>query len=247
LETPFKLIPSYRVYLASFLDYGVYLASFLIFAFTAVATILRWRRWRIWAGAAAWLAILLAIRSIWLVVATETLPPGLSVLPRHQILPLMLPISVFVLWVWFQGEKAAATNVKSEVTVAGIVLVFLGIEQGLPAVRLPSAWPLVFIFVIFAVSGLAIILRWRGWRIWAGTVSWLTIVIGVVALAVEFSHGSSYFARALFFLAWPILVCIFVLWVKRQDKALALQTAGVVPAADSQSVLREPQGGARRR
>jgi formylglycine-generating enzyme required for sulfatase activity len=232
--------PAAPIHLSNIVSYAVhYLLSFLVFTFAAVATILRWRRWRTWAGAAAWLGTLLAIRSIMLTVAGATyfLPPGLSVLPEHRILPLLLlPISIFALWVWFREQKAAATNVKSEVTVAGIVLVFLGIELGLPFVSLPSAWPWGFISVIFAVPGVAMILRWRGWRVWAGTVSWLTIVLGVIALAVESSYGPSYFARALSFCTFPILVCIFVLWAKRQDKAFAVQTAEVVPATASQRV-----------
>jgi hypothetical protein len=67
-------------------------------------------------------------------------------------------------------------------------------------------------------------LRWRGWRIWAGTVSWLTIVIIVVEFGQNTYKSMSVDFWTLIFFTIAILVCIFVLWAKRQDKALALQT-----------------------
>ena len=233
LETHFKLIPFY----------AVDLASLLIFALAAVATILRWKRWRIWAGAAAWLAMFLAFRSFQsmaLSIQPLFLSQGARINPQQLIVSLlMLAISVFVLWVWNQERKAAATNVKSEVTVAGIALVFLGIYFFLPTLGLllpsnPTGLSRVFfsfvIFLIFVFAGLAMILRWRGWRIWAGTVAWLTIVLMVTELVREFWMLATHVSMRidlwiLIFGTFTILVCVFVLWAKRQDKALALQTA----------------------
>jgi uncharacterized membrane protein len=146
----------------------------------------------------------------------------------------MLAISVFVLCVWNQERKTAATNVKSEVTVAGIALVFLGLYFFLPTLGLllpsnPTGLSAVFlsfvICLIFVFAGLAMILRWRGWRIWAGTVSWLTIVIIVVEFGQNTYKSMSIDFWTLIFFTIAILVCIFVLWAKRQDKALAVQTA----------------------
>jgi hypothetical protein len=225
LETHFRLIPFY----------AVSLASFLIFSFAAVATILRWKRWRIWAGAAAWLAMFLAFRSIQSIALSTPLflSQGARINPEQLIVSLlMLAISVFVLWVWNQERKTAATNVKSEVTVAGIALVFVGIYFFLPTLGflLPSnptgLWFFFFFFVIcliFVFAGLAMILRWRGWRIWAGTVSWLTIVIMVAGLGRDTYTSMSIDLWKLTFCTFAILVCIFVLWAKRQDNALALQ------------------------
>jgi len=146
----------------------------------------------------------------------------------------MLAISVFVLCVWNQERKTAATNVKSEVTVAGIALFFLGLYFFLPTLGLllpsnPTGLSAVFlsfvICLIFVFAGLAMILRWRGWRIWAGTVSWLTIVIIVVEFGQNTYKSMSIDFWTLIFFTIVILVCIFVLWAKRQDKALAVQTA----------------------
>ena len=129
LETHFRLIPFY----------GVQLASVFIFAFTALATILRWRRWRIWAGAAAWLAIFLVFRSIQsMALTTRFLSQGATINPEQLILTvLMLAISAFALWAWHQEGKTAPMNVKSEVTVGGIVLVFFGVSLGLGASTFP--------------------------------------------------------------------------------------------------------------
>ena len=81
LETHFKLIPFY----------AVYLASFLIFCFAAVATILRWKRWRIWAGAAAWLAMFLAFRSIQsIALTTRFLSQGARINPEQLIVSLLM-------------------------------------------------------------------------------------------------------------------------------------------------------------
>jgi hypothetical protein len=225
LETHFKLIPSY----------GVNLASFLIFAFAAVATILRWKRWRIWAGAAAWLAMFLAFRSFEsIALTTRFLSQGARINPEQLIVSLlMLAISVFVLWMWNQERKTAATNIKSEVTVGGIALVFLGIYIFFPTLGLllssnPAGLFFSVISLIFVFAGLAMVLRWRGWRIWAGTVSWLTIVITVTELAREVLTLATYGFIDLWrltFCTFLTLVCVFVLWAKRQDKTLALQTA----------------------
>jgi hypothetical protein len=224
LETHFKATPFY----------AVYISSFLIFAFTAMATILRWRRWRIWAGAAAWLAIFLVFRSIqsqsMALVTPRFLSQGAKINQEELIVSLlMLAISVFVLWVWNQERKTATPNVKSEVTVAGIALVLLGIYFLLSILGLllstnPTGISYVFVVIslIFVFAGLAMILRWRGWRIWAGTVSWLTIVIMVVGLASEAYTSMSIQLFMLAFCTFAILVCIFVLWAKRQGKALAL-------------------------
>lgn len=158
LETHFKLIPSY----------GVNLASFLIFAFAAVATILRWKRWRIWAGAAAWLAMFLAFRSFEsIALTTRFLSQGARINPEQLIVSLlMLAISVFVLWMWNQERKTAATNIKSEVTVGGIALVFLGIYIFFPTLGLllssnPAGLFFSVISLIFVFAGLAMVLRWR--------------------------------------------------------------------------------------
>jgi hypothetical protein len=224
-ETHFKLIPVY----------AVFLASFLIFAFAAAATVLRWKRWRIWAGAAAWLAILLAFRSTQSITLTSRFT---RINPEQLIVSLlMLAIAVFVLWVWNQERKTAATNAKPEVTVAGITLVFLGIYFWLPILNLvlfgnPPGLSFLFFFfaicLIFVFAGLAMILRWGGWRIWAGTVSWLTIVILVVGVGSDtYTTRSIDFYKLTLFTA-AILVCVFVLWAKRQDKALALQPTSAV-------------------
>jgi hypothetical protein len=225
LETHFKLIPSY----------GVNLASFLIFAFAAVATILRWKRWRIWAGAAAWLAMFLAFRSFEsIALTTRFLSQCARINPEQLIVSLlMLAISVFVLWMWNQERKTAATNIKSEVTAGGIALVFLGIYIFFPTLGLllssnPAGLFFSVISLIFVFAGLAMVLRWRGWRIWAGTVSWLTIVITVTELAREVLTLATYGFIDLWrltFCTFLTLVCVFVLWAKRQDKTLALQTA----------------------
>ena len=78
-------------------------------------------------------------------------------------------------------------------------------------------------FLIFATAGLAMILRWRGWRIWVGTVSWLMIVIMVLGTARDAFPSMFIDLWRLTFVIFAILVCIFVLWGERQDTAVVVK------------------------
>jgi hypothetical protein len=74
---------------------------------------------------------------------------------------------------------------------------------------------------IFGYSGLAIILRWRGWRIWAGTISWGLIAIFVFSLFALFAPPAPSSTDSSFGLvARPIILAfaVFVLIAKRRER-----------------------------
>ncbi|SHM33150.1 hypothetical protein [Bradyrhizobium lablabi] len=217
---------------------GISLVSTMIFAFAAAAIILRLRGWRIWAGTAAWLAMNSAVSKLQLILTSRLVPNLEGLLNSLQVVTAlaMLAISIFVLWASRQKE-GAATDVRSDdVTVSGTGLLVLGITTlvNMVAVYTVTAGQastgvvvLALIFTVIAFAGLATILRLKGWRIWAGTVSWLLIA----ATAEEFVRLIYRLAVHGFMLAdlrpWPLfafvnLVCVLVLWAKRQEKVPAL-------------------------
>src|SRR5262249_16767437 len=70
---------------------------------------------------------------------------------------------------------------------------------------------------IFGYAGVAIVLRWRGWRIWAGTIAWCLVALVVLNFFTTPPPGmdtSFYFG--------PLLVTIafaaFVLIAKRRER-----------------------------
>src|SRR5262245_12197509 len=71
------------------------------------------------------------------------------------------------------------------VTISGVLFLLLAAACALIAIiategHFRSAYASVAYLIaaaIFGYSGLAIIRRWRGWRIWAGTIAW-----GLIAL-----------------------------------------------------------------
>jgi peptidoglycan/LPS O-acetylase OafA/YrhL len=71
---------------------------------------------------------------------------------------------------------------------------------------------------VFGYASLATIRRWRGWRIWAGTVSWGLIVISVLGLFAAAPPDSS---GRLFNITSHIIVialAAFVLIAKRLER-----------------------------
>ncbi len=228
-----------------FLD-GVYIIAITIFAIAASATILRWRRWRIWAGAAGWLAISLAVWLIFQIEAFSSIAPQVTrnpqIVPPFPAAQLILPvltlvISMFVLWARRQEEDATTNAGADEVTVAGLVLLLIGIEAivwVIPlSISLASSYALLVrlmaivgaFFLIFAFAGSATILRWRGWRAWAGTVAWLVIGIVVIGCITELRNLAMYGPTFLNvrYGEWTLLAFLgsvsgFVLWAKRQEK-----------------------------
>ena len=231
---------------------GAFLAASALFAFTGVAIILRWRGWQTWASTVAWLLMVLALFSV---SSTIDLWNFLSRINRAQtavtprflwpvfVAPFMVLFSVFVLWVRHREKPLHHTDRSGEVTVAGVVLLLVGVGFGIVSAvmivsskaaadpRLAGGVVLLFVFAIYATAGLATIWRWRGWRTWAGTASWLMIVALVIGFSRDYiqvltTYGFATFGYVLvtmgntyYFISF-ILIFIFVLWAKRQEKAL---------------------------
>ena len=119
---------------------GAFLATSALFAFTGVAVILRWRGWQTWASTAAWLLMVLALFSV---SSTIDLWHFLSRINRAQTAvtprflwlvfaaPFMVLFSIFVLWVRHREKPLHHTDRSGEVTVAGVVLLLVGISFGI--------------------------------------------------------------------------------------------------------------------
>jgi hypothetical protein len=222
--------------------------SFAIFTFAGLATVLRWPGWKIWAGAASWMIIaafpsMLGFPMLGALHPSTRFDPFRLNLGVAAILPplIMLAISIFVLWARRQ-EPTAEPNVpvpSGDATAAGIVLILFGICFGAAAVittprilvgnvspapvQIGNLFLILIIVVIFALAGTATILRWRGWRIWAGTVSWLAIGLVVLAIIPRLTGVDLTFLDfgAAYQAASTALIFVFVLWAKRQEKMTA--------------------------
>lgn len=159
------------------------------------------------------------------------------------VAPFIVLFSIFVLWVRHRERPLHRTDRSGEVTVAGLVLILVGIIFGIVSAvmivsgkaaadsRLGGGVVLLLVFAIYATAGLATIWRWRGWR----TLGWHSFVLMIVLLVIGFSrdpiqvlttYGFATFGYVLvtmgntyYFISF-ILIFIFVLWAKRQEKAL---------------------------
>jgi hypothetical protein len=71
---------------------------------------------------------------------------------------------------------------------------------------------------IFGCAGLAVMGRWRGWRIWAGTVSWGLIVMVVLGLFAPPPPSSTdrWIERVVSLIV--VAVAVFVLVAKRRER-----------------------------
>ena len=231
---------------------GAFIAASALFAFTGVTIILRWRGWQTWASTAAWLLMVLALFSV---SSTIDVWHFLSRINRAQtavtprflwpifVTPFMVLFSIFVLWVRHREKPLHHTDRSGEVTVAGVVLLLVGIIFGIVSAvmivsskaaadsRLGGGSIRLFVFGTYATAGLATIWRWRGWRTWAGTASWLMIVALVIGFSqkpiqVLTTYGFAAFGYVLvgtgetYIFISSMLTFIFVLWAKRQEKAL---------------------------
>ncbi len=154
----------------------------------------------------------------------------------------MLAVSIFVLWARRKEKEAKPDARTGEVTVAGALLLLLGIAFGAgpaliikrllsgtvsstgdEAAMILALLPCVF----FTFTGISAILRWRGWRVWTGLAAWLSIVLIVLAFIQErvqtlVTYGVVFadVGKAVYF-ASLVLVFVFVLWAKRQKDVVA--------------------------
>lgn len=150
--------------------------------------------------------------------------------------------------------KAAVPGVARSglVTASGIALGALGslCIVGILYAAARPLWsdvaPSSFALFLFALPGLAILLagfatvqRWRGWRAWAGTVSWLMIVFtaaGTMTFLMEPIPVSSFSERLVpvFIALAPGAVGFFALLAKQEEPtadqgaAAALTAAGII-------------------
>ncbi len=69
--------------------------------------------------------------------------------------------------------------------------------------------------LVLGYAGLAIMLRWRRWRIWAGTVSWGLIVIVVLS---QFAPPSAAGSLERLISLVVLVVAVFALVAKRRER-----------------------------
>jgi hypothetical protein len=69
---------------------------------------------------------------------------------------------------------------------------------------------------MFGWAGLATIFRWRGWRIWAGAIAWLAIMMLVFDLFAEKQAQPGEYDLPVRLIFW--VVAVFVLIAKRLER-----------------------------
>jgi hypothetical protein len=77
--------------------------------------------------------------------------------------------------------------------------------------------------VVLALAGLAIVCRWRGWRIWAGTIAWGLIALVVLNLFRTPPPPGTDRSFELRVVLGTIAFAVFVLVVKRRERKLDLR------------------------
>jgi peptidoglycan/LPS O-acetylase OafA/YrhL len=122
---------------------------------------------------------------------------------------------------------------KAAVTVAGVLLLLPAVglaywEAAYFAARIdisfdPRIVAVEWAFaVVLALAGLAIVRRWRGWRIWAGTIAWGLIAIVVLNLFNTPPPGPVRSFKLAFMLG-ALAIAMFVLIAKRRERKLDLR------------------------
>jgi len=76
----------------------------------------------------------------------------------------------------------------------------------------------VVVALIFGGAGVAIIRRWRGWRIWVGTLAWILIVGVVLKLFARSPPPGTATSRALVADLFTIAFAVFALVAKRRER-----------------------------
>jgi drug/metabolite transporter (DMT)-like permease len=162
--------------------------------------------------------------------------------PPSKISSSIVHLQLFLQYGVLMSEEPQAVAAQPSmprsglVTASGMVLVLLGglcIAAVLYAVarplwsdveRVPSTMPLVALpGLVVCVAGLATVERWRGWRVWAGTVSWLMIVFTALAsmtlLMGPISVAASFLERlvTVFVSLAPGTVGAFALLAKQEE------------------------------
>jgi hypothetical protein len=72
--------------------------------------------------------------------------------------------------------------------------------------------------VILGYAGLATIRRWRGWRIWAGTIAWGLIALAVLNLFKTPVPPGTDTSSELPVVLGAIAIAVFVLVAKRRER-----------------------------
>src|SRR5262249_4566859 len=148
---------------------------------TGLAMVRRWYGWRFYAGALAWFLILVA-----LMLPQNDMGPFDSGGPRFVWLAACLGLMGVFILVAKRDEPPAKPF--SHVTSVGVFLIVIasGLMIGavitassLPNANAAAAVPGSLLAALLAGCGSAMVHRWRGWRIYAGTLGWIFIVMAV--------------------------------------------------------------------
>lgn len=146
------------------------------------------------------------------------------------------------------GAARSGLVTASGITLGGLgSLCILGILYAAARPLWSDVQPASFALPLFALPGMAIFLagfataaRWRGWRVWAGTVSWLMIAftaVGTMTFLMEPIAGLTSFSERLvtvFVALAPGAVGFFALLAKQEEPtadqgvAAALTAAGII-------------------
>jgi hypothetical protein len=108
--------------------------------------------------------------------------------------------------------------------VTAFAVAILVIGNALPDNLALAHWPIspveasfsLVLVLVLGYAGLAMMLRWRRWRVWAGTVSWGLIVIIVLSLFAPPSDTDRPFERLISLVV--LAVAVFALIAKRRER-----------------------------
>ena len=209
--------------------------SALIFAVVATAgtaIVRRWPGWRIWAGAVAWLSIaagVYGLQTYIFQIDRAFIRVGDSILLLF-FPALLIGIGGFVLWAKRQEPSPARGGSRSDVTVAGAILLLIAgaILVGSSRSGFGKASDAMIVLSIVGLigwAGAATFFRWRGWRTLSGIVAWIALIVCVVEPLTRFQPGLPF---GYFLFSSDVLGAVFVggffvfvLWAKRQESKLA--------------------------
>jgi len=223
---------------------------FGVIAAAGAATVRRWRGWRIWAGAVAWILIWASVYMLPRAILSLGSPFAGDVGAGKFMVFLTVPliaIGGFVLWAKRQEPRPARSGRRGEVTAAGAtlllfagaILIALFVESLRGIAKTSDAVAPLAIAGLIGWAGAAMVFRSSGWRTLTGIVSWLALIVCVIEPLSRHRPGLPFG----YFLASPDVmgavviggIFVFILWAKRQEPKpkAALHAAGAIAESES--------------
>jgi hypothetical protein len=218
--------------------------SSIVLILAGFATVKRWRGWRIWVGTVAWLMIgfsAIGVASAPLLYALDYKESErerlLFAASFAAIAFLFGCLGLFTLAAK-REEPTSDEGTSTAVIVAGAILVLIGVlllaggvavavypsTQQAPSGELVGSIFMFMLATLFGYAGTATIWRWKHWRGFSKTLSWMVIVVlllfGLAAI-ISGPPTPTYAPvavriSALIWLGMLLAPLVFVLWALRQ-------------------------------